>query len=437
MGGRCQNENCKTQAVFNLPGEMKRNWCRQHKTVEMIDVVNPKCQYENCSKQPCYNYPTEKKGRYCKLHKIEGMIDIKDRKQCEHDGCKTRACFNLSSEAVPKFCTIHKRPDMVDITKVTCVEDGCDVRPTFGFKDGRPTSCKAHKKEEMIDLRHTYSCLDCTKRPTFNFLGETCAIYCVDHKKPNMVNVLENRLCKDCTRRAYYGSLLNFPVYCNDHKKEGMIWVVKKLQCHLCDKSPTYGYEKNKPIACRDHKNEDMRDVHHVTCKTHMCDVRPVRDGYCSRCYIYTFPDSKVTRNFKTKELAVREFLNIQFPNVTLIHDKRVDCSLYRPDFSIDMGSHSVIIEVDENQHEKYDLSCENKRLMSIFQGFGSRPLVVIRFNPDKYDDVKGCWTRDCKIRDVKNWKVRLETLKESINNAMANLPQKEVTLLNLYYDKG
>jgi hypothetical protein len=436
MGGRCLDKNCTKQAVFNLKGESKGQLCKQHKTPEMIDVVNPKCQYENCFKQPCYNYPGEKKGNYCKFHRLEGMIDIKDRKYCEQVGCKTRACFNLSSENVPRFCSTHKSLGMVDVVKVTCLEDGCDITPIFGFKYGRPINCKTHKKEGMIDLRHGVSCLECTKRPTFNFSGETSAIYCVDHKRPEMVNVLENRLCKDCPRRAYYGNMLNGPIYCKDHKKDGMLWVVKTKKCHLCEKAPTYGYEKSKPIACRDHKNDDMKDVTHVSCKTPLCEIRPVKAGYCSRCYIYMFPDSKVTRNFKTKELAVREFLKVEFPSVTLVHDKRVDCFLYRPDFSIDMGSHVIIIEVDENQHETYDLSCNNKRLMSIFKSFGSRPIIMIRFNPDKYDNIKGCWTTDCKIRDSNKWNDRLEKLSEKIKFSMCTIPEKEVTLIHLFYDK-
>lgn len=435
--GRCQNENCKTQAVFNLPGETKKNWCKQHKTTEMIDVINPRCLYENCKKQPCYNFPNEKKGSYCKLHKLDGMFDIKDRKYCEYEGCKIRACFNLSSETVPKFCVTHKSSEMIDVIKVTCVENGCDVSPTFGLKDGKPITCKAHKKDGMIDLRHRDSCLECSKRPTFNFPSETNAIYCTDHKKPEMVNILENRLCNDCPRRAYYGTILNTPLYCPEHRKDGMLWVENKLKCVHCDKYPNFGYEMGKPISCRDHKTNNMKDVHHTPCKTHLCETRPVRAGYCSRCYMYMFPDSKVTRNFKTKELAVREFLTSSFPDITLIHDKRVDCFLYRPDFSIDMGSHVIVIEVDENQHETYDVSCENKRLMSIFQSFGARPLIMIRFNPDKYDNVKGCWTRDCKVRDVIKWKGRLEHLKEQITRVMNTSPEKEVTVSHLFYDKG
>ena len=47
------------------------------------------------------------------------------------------------------------------------------------------------------------------------------------------------------------------------------------------------------------------------------------------------------------------------------------------------------MVEVDENQHNNYDCSCENKRLMELAQDLGHRSMVVIRFNPDAYEILK------------------------------------------------
>ena len=436
---------CNKGAVFNLPSETKGRFCKEHKTPEMKDVVNPKCNTDGCSRQPCYNIPGERKGLYCREHKKDGMVDIKDRDLCEHSDCSTRAGFNFDGELVPKFCNLHKSPDMVYVCKrITCSKENCNKVPIFGLEHGKALFCKEHKEPNSFDVKHNSKCLEeaCSKRPTFNYSNETVAIYCVDHKKDNMVNVLEKRLCRHngCQNRAYYGIELGKPEYCNDHKDEKMTWVVVRRNCAYedCMKYPTFGFHsKDSELFCKDHKKDGMVDVRHTRCKTPMCDTRPVRVGYCTRCYIYTFPDAKVSRNFKTKELAVREFLQATFPNVTIIHDKRVDCFLYRPDFSIDMGSHVVIIENDEKQHASYDTSCENKRLMSIFQGFGCRPIVLIRFNPDGYDNVKGCWTRGCKlVGDGSTWRKRLDTLRIEVELSMNCLPKKEVNVLSLFYDK-
>jgi hypothetical protein len=117
----------------------------------------------------------------------------------------------------------------------------------------------------------------------------------------------------------------------------------------------------------------------------------PQYKGYCHRCFIYNFPDNTIVRNYKTKERAVVDFVRSAYPDYTWILDKQVEggCSRKRPDILLDMGEFVLNIEVDENQHGAHDCTCENKRLMQIFLDVGSRPLVVIRFNPDTYTNNK------------------------------------------------
>lgn len=81
---------------------------------------------------------------------------------------------------------------------------------------------------------------------------------------------------------------------------------------------------------------------------------------------MHLFPDEKVSRNYKTKEKSVVDFVSNNFPDVTWICDKRIQdgCSQRRPDMLLDLGYQVIVIEIDENQHIDYDCSCENKRLM-------------------------------------------------------------------------
>jgi hypothetical protein len=85
---------------------------------------------------------------------------------------------------------------------------------------------------------------------------------------------------------------------------------------------------------------------------------------------------------------------------------------------------------------------------MLIFQDLGNRPIIFLRFNPDKYKDengntVKSCFTYHkttgvCMI-DNKNkdmWKNRLETLKNAVEKNINTIPTKEVTIEQLFYDK-
>ncbi len=109
----------------------------------------------------------------------------------------------------------------------------------------------------------------------------------------------------------------------------------------------------------------------------------------------------------------------------------------------IDKFTHVVITECDENQHR--DTSCENKRIMELFQDFGNRPIVFIRFNPDSYinekfekvlSSFKMHKTLDVPmIREQKEWSDRLNVLKETINKWIIDIPNRELTCEYLFYD--
>ena len=57
--------------------------------------------------------------------------------------------------------------------------------------------------------------------------------------------------------------------------------------------------------------------------------------------FSHMFPDSPKIRMFKTKERAVKDFLVSKWPESIITHDKAVDCFKFRPDFVIELGSHS------------------------------------------------------------------------------------------------
>ena len=94
---KCKFNDCDKRAIFNIPTEKRGNYCKEHKSEQMIDVMNPKCFYEGCGKIPGYNFVGEKKGLYCNTHKLENMINVKD-KTCKYDSCNKIPLYNLSNE---------------------------------------------------------------------------------------------------------------------------------------------------------------------------------------------------------------------------------------------------------------------------------------------------------------------------------------------------
>ena len=158
---------------------------------------------------------------------------------------------------------------------------------------------------------------------------------------------------------------------------------------------------------------------------------------YCFRCYCVANPDTEIPRKYKLKEHHLREELRKEFPDTKLIFDKAVDggCSKKRPDVRIECLTHTVIIECDENQHKGYN--CETKRTMELFQDLGNRPLVMIRFNPDKYGENGGCF-KNTKTGIVslnkKEWNKRMIVLKEKIRESCERVPKKEITIESVFF---
>ena len=184
-------------------------------------------------------------------------------------------------------------------------------------------------------------------------------------------------------------------------------------------------------------------------CKSEWCETtsKTKYEHYCLVCYINMFPDKPNARNYKTKEKDVIDRIKQTFTNFTWVADKKVQdgCSRRRPDLLLDMGSHIIIVEVDENKHTDYDCSCENKRLMELSQDLQHRPIVFIRFNPDDYTNqdgilVKSCWklnklgVMQITKTNQKEWEERIETLKQQIQYWIDNPIEKTIEIIELFY---
>lgn len=333
------------------------------------------------------------------------MINV-IQKNCDHDGCMKQPCYNLPNEHFGKFCASHKTPEMVNVRERPCEHEGCLKKPFYNLPtENRGRFCASHKTDEMVNVLSD-SCRneDCNKRANFNNYGQM-AKFCSVHKENGMIDVK--------TRRCEYENCMTVPVFNLPGTKRG--------------------------VLCSNHKKDGMEDVKNKRCKTHLCGIilagTTANKEYCARCAAYIFPDEK-RGYFKTREMKLKECLTVQYPEKTIVHDKRVECHLYRPDFVFDMGSHVIVIELDENQHKKYDTSCDNKRLMSIFHGLGSRPMVMIRFNPDKYDSTPGCFKKDGQLSGQgKEWKLRTEKLKSRIDFWISSQPEREITMEHLFFD--
>lgn len=402
----CKIDGCFTRATYNYKGEKHGCRCKQHILDKMVDVQHPPCVYEDCFKRPTYNDPDKKTPRYCKDHALDGMIDVAN-KRCKQDGCTTRPSYNKEGETSGLYCLLHARDGMVDVVNKQCAEHGCNKQPLFN-KKGKVGGlfCKAHARDGMVDVvSRLCAFTGCTKHPSLNKAGEKQGIYCAEHCEDGMVNVV----CKKCEHDG-------------------------------CEKQASYN-EKGKPrgVFCATHAKSNMVDVKNKLCE--LCGINYASPNYkplCAPCHHFKYPNDVRTRNYKTKEQAFTLKLAEMYPSGVLDRIISGGCSKRRPDFLLELSSWNIIVEIDENQHDSYDVECEHRRLMELFVDLGNRPLVVLRMNPDAYTaegvNVRGCFTKEMKLNKA-GFKTRLNMLVARVEHWLVTDPTKELTVEHLCFD--
>jgi hypothetical protein len=250
------------------------------------------------------------------------------------------------------------------------------------------------------------------------------------------------RLCKECGGSAYCEHD-KLKYNCKECGGSGYCEHDKlKKYCKECGGSGICEHNKYKAY-CKDCGGSAL-------CKSIWCETiaNPKYENYCVYCYINLFPEKEITVNYKTKEKLVVDTIKQCFPDFTWVHDKKVQdgCSKRRPDLLLDLGTHVIIVEIDENKHKNYDCSCENKRLMELSQDLQHRPIVFIRFNPDEYINeegelIKSCWKINSKgimsiVKSKQNeWNDRLDNLKTQIQYWINNPTEKTIEVIQLYYN--
>lgn len=452
VGKFCIENECTNIATFNYKN-MKRAYCIQHRKEKMVEIGKPIC--EDCFTGATFGFKNSKATK-CFEHKTIDMIDV-FHDICNYANCNERAYYNRIGIKKPEYCFEHKAEDMVNNHNSKCKEKGCDKSPVFNYKgEKQRLYCSAHSKPGMIDLNKPickYNEYECLVNPCYNFEGQTIRMYCKDHKLEGMVDIT-HKTCEhpDCRVRPIFNYVNEIRGrFCKTHKLNNMVDVINnKCEYEGCNTNPTFNYKGEKQRRfCAIHYLPGMINISKVYCKTYLCETAINRkyEGYCLRCYIHTFPDKPIVRNYKTKEKAVVDEVMKAYPNFTWIHDRRIQdgCSARRPDLIADFGTHVIIVEIDETMHQGY--SCENKRMMELSQDIGHRPVVFIRFNPDSYIDqhgekVKSCFSTNkhgitvVSKAQQNQWNTRIQTLLEQIKHWSETPAEKTIQMVHLYFDQ-
>ncbi len=417
----CTFLGCKSRALYAVEGDPPSR-CNRHKSTFMIDVMNRRCEVLVCQKVASFGFEGNRKSR-CRAHK-EPLMECLTGYRCSSAGCKSSATFNVPGKPA-RFCKRHSTDVMLNVSgSRRCQALGCVRQANYGEPQGKRTHCAEHRDEEIMIRKGIRYCeSDTCYREATHGTVRLKPTRCWDHQEPGMTAVCRS-ICKleDCTKLPWYGLPGFAATHCSQHRLAGMISQPSKRCIALnCRNLALYGVVKN--IHCEEHQEEGEVDLIERNCPS--CNLPQIL-GECGFCE-YCKPD-EFFRIVRTRENLVINFMQregVKFDSLdTTINDAK--CGRERPDASIDVGSHIVILEIDENQHKDRNASCEETRMFNLQQANGIHT-VFIRFNPDGYRPAVG--------KSAVSLNRRLKTLLEIWDLWTSNVPNQPCFCHRLFYD--
>ena len=421
----CEHPGCSKIPNYNHEGETKARFCVQHKTPSMIDIKNKRCEHPGCSKRPIYNHEGETKARFCVQHKTPSMLNVVN-KRCEFPGCSKRPTYNNEGETKARFCVQHKTPSMIDIKNKRCEFPGCSKRPTYNHEgETKARFCVQHKTPSMIDIKNKRCEFPgCSKRPNYNNEGETKARFCVQHKTPSMLNVV-NKRCEfpGCSKQPGSGYPGHRVTRCAQHREVGMISKPRAVCVEIeCREPATHGIAK--AVHCIVHAKDPEMSLVGGTCT--VCGLIDILDQQyrCSTCNPGAYRRVRLA-----KQREVKLWFDSAGYGDYVLYDKIVDngtCGKERPDFAFDCGTHWIVVEVDENQHDDRQESCECARMVNISQSIGMKT-VFLRYNPDAF--------KSAGRKQNPGFTRRRDTLLCWLKHLRENEPQSFLSVVRLFFD--
>jgi hypothetical protein len=341
----------------------------------------------------------------CKHSKRKNKcVECKGSSICEHNKRKTR-CIECNGTSICEHKKIKSR--CVDCKGSSICEHG--KRKEYCTTCDGSSICEHNKrKSRCIDCNGSSICEH--KKDKYTYVECHGNNICSHNKlRYQCIDCKGNKFCEHNKRRCLCEECDG--IYLCEHKKQ-------RNHCIIC----------TPEIACK--------------CCQAVSVIKSKWKPYCFRCFCILNPDYEIPRRYKLREHYVCDELKIYYKDtLTMIFDKIIEngCSRRRPDVFIDFGSHCVMIEVDENAHTNY--TCEQKRMLDIYEDIGFRKIVFIRFNPDGYstDTVKFespfSYTKTGIVNVNKvEMKRRIDKLLAKIDYYKVNEPDNEFIIDYMFY---
>lgn len=463
---KCKAEKCTIKnACFGLKTDDKPSFCKKHSTKFMIDLIHIKCK---CGKhRPNFGLEIDKKIICCKKCKTPEMVDL------THKLClcgKAQPQFGLKNDKNATCCSKCKTDIMINIVSKKC-KCGKTV-PHFGLEHNKtPSCCKECKTDNMFNIVDK-KCKCGKHQPSFGYKSDNIRICCKKCKTLNMSIIFVKKCKCGKTDSPCFGLINDSNATCCNKCKTNEMIDIKNKKCKCGKRRPCFGLKTDKSANyCKMCKNKDMVNIVDKKCLFEDCDTlisNKNYDGYCVYHFSNLYPDKPISKNYRTKERKVVDYIKEYYPLYKWKFDNIIKggISYKRPDIFLDLGNKIIIIEVDENQHNKYETICENRRIVEIYLDINpeirkyttdlneyiindcsikTKSVIFIKFNPDKYIDqnnnkISSCFVIEKKTGLVKinnkMWNERLNILKQTVDKWLKNDTTKTIEVCKLFYDK-
>ena len=296
------------------------------------------------------------------------------------------------------------------------------------------------------------SCRDCNLNLNISNFRKNRKYYsrkcnrCIKEQSKCKHNI-QKRDCRECSPQFFCNICLRYISgrcqKCYDKSRQCR-HNKRKQKCYRCSPGNVCKHENWKTMCIKCNGSALCIHCKHTIGTKRYIESLDKKVRCCAGCFYYYYPNDEIPRRYKLKQHYFNEKLIEEFGVNFFQYDKKIKCgcSGRRPDWFIDCYKYSIIIELDEDQH-KYE-SCDEKRMMELFQDLGNRPLVLIRINPDKYKGKtkkrKGCFDFDEKnilICNEKKFNKRFNILVKMIKYYIDNEPEKEITMEKLFFDRN
>jgi hypothetical protein len=286
---RESKDQCQHHASYGIIDQKNQNrlvplFCSAHAIMsellcpylpvdDVILLANQHClcidqdTHSMCTNKAMYCHPKDGFRIYCEMHYPDHFLRTKAT-LCIFGYCSTSASFgDLSNndDPIPIHCEKHKLPSEKNIFSRKCEQEGCNIQPTFGYREDMiRRCCYAHKKDGMDSVHFkngTQMCIgpspgkNCPQnaRATLGIPETKERFFCSKCNPDPKYYVRIDGTCnvKGCSKMKLKGK-----THCAEHAPNGLNFTKRNPGCQKCNNDFAYflpeseDRDKAVPIYC-------------------------------------------------------------------------------------------------------------------------------------------------------------------------------------------